>query len=752
LPGEEVSDGQLLERFVHRRDDRAFAALLDRHGPLVLGVCRRVLRHAQDAEDAFQATFLILARRAASIRRPGAVASWLYEVAYRVALKARAAVGRQRLLKKQVENMAHTDPLAAAASGELRAIVDEELSRLPEKYRAPLVLCYLQGHSNEEAGRRLGWTKGTVSGRLARARALLRGRLARRGLAVPAGLLVPALAQSAAGAAVPAALAAATTRAALLFGAGGATAGLVSAPVATLTEGALKAMFLTKLKLAAVLALLLSCVGVGAGVWTRPTLAAPGSADRRAAKPRAGAPMRRLMLAPLNPPMKTPFRQALDAAHAIPDANLKVSVLQQIAVAQAEAGDRKGAGKTFEAARQAAHTIPGDGKAFVLVFNGLLQTQCGDQRAAQKSFQQGVAAAKAIKDTEARLGSLLNIGLRLAEAKDRAAARKAFQLARAAADTVANETDKEYRISWVASFQANAGLVKEALKTAADLSEENARRWAYRDIAMAQARAGDVKTALQTAQKVSRLGDVQNECTDQVLAGIATAQAETGDLKGALETAAAMTNDWWKAVAYAGIAEAQAKAKDRRAALKTLELALASAHRIERGTRKEQQLQHIASAQVKVGDLKGARQTARAIADDSFKALVLGTIAAAQAKGKDFKAARRTIRETLQTLERVKIAEGAGYSTAVGNHWFAREEVVKAHLQAKDFKAALETARGLKYEAGQIQLFHRIARAQAAAGQEHEALTWAAKLKPPYARAMALLGVAAGSSSGAGAK
>jgi tetratricopeptide (TPR) repeat protein len=560
--------------------------------------------------------------------------------------------------------------------------------------------------------------------------------LSRRGLAFSAALLVPALTQGAAGAAVPAALAGATTRAALLFGAEGATAGLVSAPVAALTEGVLRTMFLTKLKLVAILALLLSCVGIGAGVWTRQVLA-----DPRPGKPRAGTPARRLMLAPLTRPAKTPLRQALDAAHAIPDANLRVSVLQQIAVAQAETGDRKGAAKTFEAARKAAHTIPGDDKAYVLVRNGLFQTQCGDRMAAQKSFQEGVAAAKTIKDKEAKINSLLNIGLRLAEAKDRPAARKAFQLARTAADTFANAADKDCRISWVASFQANAGLVQAALKTAADLADENAQREAYSAIATAQARAGDVKAALQTAQKISGLGDVQKHTTDLTLMGIAHIQAQTGDVKGALATTATLTNDWVKALNYAGLAMHQA-AKDRPGALKTLEVALACAHRIEPGTIKEQGMQNILRAQVKVGDLKGARQTTQEIGDDGFKALALATIAAGQAKEKDFKGARQTIRETFRILERVKVVEGAGYSNAVEKQLLAREEVVKAQLDAQDFKGALETARGLKHEGGQAMLFRRIAKVQAEAGLEKDALDWATQLKSPYARAMAFLGVA----------
>src|SRR5262249_54569626 len=141
------ADSQLLERFVTRRDEEAFATLLERHGALVLGLCRRLLQHDQDAEDAFQATFLILARKAGSIRKREALAAWLYEVAYRLAMRMRAAAVRQRGLERQTTHRPQADPVSEAAWRELRPILDEELRRLPTKYRSSLILCYLEGRS-----------------------------------------------------------------------------------------------------------------------------------------------------------------------------------------------------------------------------------------------------------------------------------------------------------------------------------------------------------------------------------------------------------------------------------------------------------------------------------------------------------------------------------------------------------------------------------------------------------------------------
>ena len=169
-------DWQLLARFTAQRDESAFADLVRRHGPMVLNVCRSVLRHEQDAEDAFQATFLVLARKADSIRRPEAVAGWLYEVAYRVAVKAQADAARRRAREREAAPLAPADPTLDMTLRDLRRVLHEELRRLPDKYRLPLVLRYLEGRSHEECAGLLGWGKDTFRGRLDRGRETLRRR------------------------------------------------------------------------------------------------------------------------------------------------------------------------------------------------------------------------------------------------------------------------------------------------------------------------------------------------------------------------------------------------------------------------------------------------------------------------------------------------------------------------------------------------------------------------------------------------
>ncbi len=263
--GADRPDAELLARFAGQRDEAAFAALVARHGPMVLRLCRHVLRCEQDAEDAFQATFLVLARTAGSIRRGESLGSWLYGVARRVALRAGRAAARRRRREAGVSDMPADDPAAVAALRELQAVLDEEVSRLPPKYRGPFVLCCLEGRSRDEAAAELGWNRGTLSGRLAQARLLLRRRLARRGVTLTAGLAAAAIGP----AAVPPLLAANTLQAALAFAARQAA----PATAAALATGVLRILAVVRLRRLAVLLAALVLLPGSAGLavlrgWT----------------------------------------------------------------------------------------------------------------------------------------------------------------------------------------------------------------------------------------------------------------------------------------------------------------------------------------------------------------------------------------------------------------------------------------------------------------------------------------------------
>jgi RNA polymerase sigma factor (sigma-70 family) len=249
------TDGQLLASFIDNRDEAAFAALVHRHGPMVFGVCRRVVGNHHDADDAFQATFLVLARKATSVRPRDKVANWLHGVALRTAMKAKSMSAKRRGREKQVTEMPEPEAAPQGQWRDLQPLLDQELNGLPENYRLPILLCDLEGKSIKDAAQQLGWPQGSLAGRLARGRKLLAKRLANRGVVLSAGSLAAVVSQNVASAAVPPTLMRSTVQATIT--------GVVADRVALLTEGVLKSMLLSKLK-TAMMGLLLVALLIGA--------------------------------------------------------------------------------------------------------------------------------------------------------------------------------------------------------------------------------------------------------------------------------------------------------------------------------------------------------------------------------------------------------------------------------------------------------------------------------------------------------
>ncbi len=268
-----LTDARLVGCYVQHGDDAAFSALVRRHGLLVWEVCMRVLRDHHDAEDAFQATFMVLARKARSLRSPEMLANWLYGVANRSALKAKAARARRQRRERQVTEMPQSLSTDRETSSDLASILDRELCRLPDKYRVAIVLCDLEGKSRQAAARELGIPEGTVASRLARARDLLAKRLTRRGVTLSASGLAATLTVKAS-ACVPDAVISTTIKAATLLAAGQA-AGAVSAPVVALTEGVLRAMFIGKIVRITAVVLVLGATACGTGLVTYQMAAGP---------------------------------------------------------------------------------------------------------------------------------------------------------------------------------------------------------------------------------------------------------------------------------------------------------------------------------------------------------------------------------------------------------------------------------------------------------------------------------------------
>jgi RNA polymerase sigma factor (sigma-70 family) len=302
------SDGELLARFVADKDQEAFATLVQRHGGLVLGVCRRVLQHDADAEDAFQATFLLLARKAPAIRKQASVASWLHGVARRTALNARRSIMRRRHHEQTASPPATSIAASAASLHELQSILDEEVERLPERYRAPFVLCCLEGHGRPEAAQALGCSEGTVSSRLARARQRLQDRLTRRGITLSTALCAVAVTTGESKAALSQTLASAAAKAATGFASGRLPAGMVSDRAVAWTRAMLRIMTVRKLALAGVMLLVLVSLG-GLGTFCL-SGELPADASVPAAsqpEPKQPAPAKAQLSAKITVKSKTPL-------------------------------------------------------------------------------------------------------------------------------------------------------------------------------------------------------------------------------------------------------------------------------------------------------------------------------------------------------------------------------------------------------------------------------------------------------------
>jgi RNA polymerase sigma factor (sigma-70 family) len=280
-----------LDRFLAERDEAAFEALVRRHGPMVFGVCRRLLGRHQDAEDAFQATFLVLACKAATVRVRATVGSWLFAVAYRTADRARARAAR-RLAKER--GAAVTEAYNDKHDGnDIARLIDVELSRLPEKYRGPILLCDLQDTPRKEAARQLGVPLGTLASRLATARSMLAKRLTRRGLTLASGGVAALIVDNVASASVPAPLIGSTVQAAARVAAGQAVTAAASATVASLAKGVMKTMLMSKLKVPLGLVLAFGLMTLGWGAYQGSRAADdPSSAKELAKAPAPEAPAR----------------------------------------------------------------------------------------------------------------------------------------------------------------------------------------------------------------------------------------------------------------------------------------------------------------------------------------------------------------------------------------------------------------------------------------------------------------------------
>jgi RNA polymerase sigma factor (sigma-70 family) len=725
-----LADRELLERFVAQHDEDAFAAIVERHGGLVLGVCRRVLHNEHDAQDACQATFLVLARKAGGIRKRDSLASWLYGVAGRTSRKLYADVRRRSCVDLKAAEVGGPDTTQAISWQEGLRVLDEELTRLPGAYRNALVLCYLQGRRQDEAARELGCSLGALCGRLVRARECLRKRLARRGVALPSAVVGTLLVSTQVTAGLPPVLCIKTVQAACKILGGQALAQAVPAHLATLTEGVLSAMLITRVSLMATVAIAATLLVAGAGALTGAAWSGPAAAPWPDAVTVAAAIDAQEKAADKPPAMsmeREALEQALQAANDVQDVAQKARIILLVARVQAGAGDREAARQNLQRASQIASALPNDKigdfyRRTVISSISETQAEVGDLTGALKTLAAyGKPGDFASEDMN--LQDWVNGAITFARV------RIACALARAGNDKAAAETVREIESSqshgymkWpvlveAATAQARAGNWIQARETAKSIQPEAEQIAALTAIARLQAEAGlstearDRLAEALTAVPREQVGDgpVQYRRAT-LLQGIALASADVGDPKTATATAELIpdlpmfVNVQYPQVRNITLATLRARAGDIAGAKDLVRDVIgvgADFHRL------------IARSQAQAKDVKGGLETADAIDSAVHRTFAYLEIAQAQFRAADRDGAAKTFAKALESAEAVPEAPGAG--DGPGNEHIFR-----------------------------LGLLQVIASAQAEAGAKAEVQAWIARQPSATLKACALVGLAEG--------
>lgn len=540
-----MTDGQLLERFTAQCgavSELAFALLVERHGPMVLRVCRRVLADPHDAHDAFQATFLVLVQQAGSVRKRESLASWLHGVAFRVASRAKSAAARRRLHEFRRAEMASLS-LGHGERNDIGPVLHEELDRLPNRYRAAIVLCDLEGQTYEQAAQQLQWPVGTVKSRLSRGREQLRGRLIRRGLVPAVGMLGAMLTAESASATLAPTLVGSTVRAASQLAAGRMEAtGYISSLVTAQIEGVRKLMFLSRLKTTGIALFAISATAVATSVIVGASNRAPR--DERAtgtASDIREARLRTEIQDAVRAVAAVPFEGRVDVIGGTFEGHPKIRGLVILGLAQAKVGDRAAAHETLAHAVRLAEIVqPEYYRAGILARAARAQAKVGDEPAARDTVRKSIAAANAQGGTW-RTDALTAIVSAQMTLGDREAARSTLQILREVAPKEEMGPDDG----------------KDALL----------------DLSRAAARTGDYEEAIEWLDVASRraaeaIGDPRRaerqrqSWKDEALVDIVSIAAEQRDYPRALRFAEAIMDEANKGGALYHIASSQARSGD----------------------------------------------------------------------------------------------------------------------------------------------------------------------------------------------
>jgi RNA polymerase sigma factor (sigma-70 family) len=765
-----LSDSFLLERFLNEHEEAAFEALLRRHGPLVYGVCRRVLRNSADADDAFQATFLVFVRKAASIARPDQLSNWLYGVAYTTSRAARAATIRRHTKEAQVTPRQATTP--DLDLDDIYPVLDDELSRLPVQYRAPLVLCELEGKSRKHAAKALGLPEGTLSSRLARGRALLASRLSRRGVAVTGAVLTTALAEQASAAALPAGLLQATMKAGTLMYAGKlATGSLISAKVLQLSEKTLRIMLLAKLKVTCAI-LLVSCfLCVGAGV-----LASHGSgvidSDRIVSQAREAAP------GAADDAGRTKLvRDSLTAAEEIEDPETRVQILLGIADGQLQLGDREEAGKTAMLAFATLREVPQNrAKVQALIRVARIHDVSAGRATALEFFKVALKSADALLDQGEKTSARLELISALA-------AVGAYEDASRIAD--ASVGYQTFALSELASQicknskKLNAPAARNALEHAQTIVVRSIDRLtppeailptagAYAVFPGAWAHLGDFQRASYVLKEILVAlpeGDKSIKANSSLparfvaaaLQSIAVEQVKSGDLDGAKQTITRMHFPGDTAGAFVAVAAEQIRAGERAAAKKTLESLGQLIAEIQTAVQKRTDVQHgageyrseetanewrrqkLAEFQAKLGDFDAALKTAQRLTFDFNRTEVFLATGKAQLAANEKAEAKKTLRRASRTASKLVALPSARGLTADAHLSFLSQlllEIAQAQARAGDIEEAHQTLEDIPNQKDQRRDLLVVAQAQG--GDLKGALEALPQIKTRHQRAYVL--------------
>lgn len=656
--GAELSDAELLERFIGG-DQAAFELLTWRHSALVLGVCRRVLQQEPDAEDAFQATFLALVRKAGSISKRESVGSWLYKVAYRNALAIRTAAARHSRREQQAVERRDKNPVQEAAWRELQPTIDAAILELPDRYRVPFLLCCLEGKTLQEVAAQLGCPRATVATRVRRARARLQARLARKGLQFSAAAFTMLFAGQAVRAQVPPRLMAATIHAATELLRGQAAAGLATQTVSAFAPGVVPMLGLKKL-LAVAVALI---VGIGSGAFAL-MARSDGPQPAPAAKAPAAATADRLVAV-------TALEQALQQAAKLPNFEQRVWVPCQIARVQAQAELHDAAAASVRQALRAALESESDHRILDVAE---CAAQLGDVPAA-------FTILDALEDPSQRSTGLARVSAAQAlrgELSDAAATAARIQN---------DDTRLGEALTVLCDAQAKRGKFAAALETASRLATSSAKAEAKTRIAVRQFRAGKRTEAAETLQQAlesARGLPVPQEKVRQsfdarssIMAQIAGAHAEFGELAAARKLVVEIDSEIGPEVAWKNIAVAQVARGDSRGALQ-------SAEQIHNESLKSEAFQEIIVGLIRANDLPAAVQLAHSLKQPMPRCYALLEVAHGQVRAGQRQAALETFRQIRQEAEQAK--DGKTYGNV--------KPAILSHLAQAQARAGLTTMAG----------------------------------------------------------